>query len=445
MKPLKIYFSIVFSTFLLLWACNKEDTKSFQSEDVLVTRNSTPSVVNGMLSFSTYQDFLDFVDDIKLQEKDSTTVRNAYTLLGIDISAEQTTNITDYPVCRITENGISGFTSARRIEENAINTSLNSGGDAFSIIDDAYLKTALNSNSSVHIGTRIFKFYDNGGVVIVLNNNWTTYDSIKTLSYFSVLSTDKIFVSNQDESDWSSIYNYNLDGTIAGEKANNFGNTFTYSSPLACYVDSNKIQITAVDNGMIRIELLNVKTGTCTWTFSNSSQTLIGNPVTLPCPGDGRVFLEYITESGGRCLASKYFSCKCGEKKRVQKELVRTVNGETWRIQASIWVKSKEVGCEMNYKRKRLGIWLPASNKGVCTDLSGTYKREMTNKSCVDVPGNGIKCLGNGTYPTSISVRIPDVDKIFRESNKLSSGHRVNVKGTWFGFGVNGVPRLILD
>ena len=116
-------------------------------------------------------------------------------------------------------------------------------------------------------------------MVIVLNNNWTTYDSIKTLSYFSVLSTDKIFVSNQDESDWSSIYNYNLDGTIAGEKANNFGNTFTYSSPLACYVDSNKIQITAVDNGMIRIELLNVKTGTCTWTFSNSSQTLSGNPM----------------------------------------------------------------------------------------------------------------------------------------------------------------------
>jgi hypothetical protein len=147
MKPLKIYFSIIFSTFLLLWACNKEDTKSFQSEDVLVTRNSTPSVVNGMLNFSTYQDFLDFVDDLKLQEKDSTTVRNAYTLLGIDISAEQTTNITEYPVCRITENGISGFTSARRIEENAINTSLNSGGDAFSIIDDPYLKTALNNNS----------------------------------------------------------------------------------------------------------------------------------------------------------------------------------------------------------------------------------------------------------------------------------------------------------
>ena len=445
MTTLKIYFSIIFCTFLLLWACNKEDTKSFQSEDVLVTRSSTPGVVNGMLSFSTYQDFLDFVDDLKLQEKDSTTVRNAYTSLGIDINAEQTSNVTDHPVCRITENNISGFTSARRIEENAINASLNSGGDAFSIIDDVYLKTALNNNLSVHIGSRIFKFYDNGGVIIVLNNNWTTYDSIKTLPYFSVLSTDKIFVSNQDESDWSSIYNYNVEGKIVSEKAWNSTGTVILNSPLACFVDSNLIKVTTLNDGNIRIELLNVKTGTCKWTFSNNSQTLIGNPVTLPCPGNGRVFLEYITESGGRCLASKYFSCKCGEKKRVKKELVRTVNGETWRIQASIWVKSKEVGCEMNYKRKRLGIWLPASNKGVCTDLSGTYKREMTNKSCVDVPGNGIKCLGNGTYPTSISVRIPDVDKIFRESNKLSSGHRVNVKGTWFGFGVNGVPRLILD
>ena len=219
MKSLKIYFVLLVSSFVLIWACNKENTLSSSANDSLSIRSSPPSLVNGMLSFSTYQDFVDFVDDLKQQEKDSTTVRNAYTSLGIDINAEQTTNITDYPVCRITENGIDGFTSARRIKEDSINTSLNAGGNAFSVIDDPYLKTALNNNSSVHIGTRIFKFYDNGGVIIVLNNNWTTYDSIKTLPFFSVLSTDKIFVSTQDESDWNSIYNYNLDGTIAGEKA----------------------------------------------------------------------------------------------------------------------------------------------------------------------------------------------------------------------------------
>jgi len=53
--------------------------------------------------------------------------------------------------------------------------------------------------------------------------------------------------------------------------------------------------------------------------------------------------------------------------------------------------------------------------------------------------------MTTSAFPTSISVKIPDVDKIFREPNKLTSCHRLNVNGTWFGFGLNGVPRLILD
>ena len=147
------------------------------------------------------------------------------------------------------------------------------------------------------------------------------------------------------------------------------------------------------------------------------------------------------------CRGTVAFFCNCGEKRTRNDELIRTVNGETWRIQASIWVKSKEVGCEMSYKRKRFGIWLPSSNNGVRTQLFGTYKRELADKSCLDVtvPSSAFTALGNGTFPTSISVKLPDIDKIFREPGKLSSEHRVNVKGTWFGFGVNGVPRLILD
>ena len=63
-------------------------------------------------------------------------------------------------MCRLTENGISGFTSARRIEEDAIIADLNSGGDAFSIIEDVYLKTASNTDMSVHIGTKILIMVD---------------------------------------------------------------------------------------------------------------------------------------------------------------------------------------------------------------------------------------------------------------------------------------------
>ncbi|MCZ2102323.1 MAG: hypothetical protein LC107_12405 [Chitinophagales bacterium] len=128
-----------------------------------------------MLSFASMQDFDDFVEDLKSQEQDSSAVIDAFIALGIDTSVEQTINITDYPVCKLMENSFPGFISARRIEEDAINADLNTGGDAFSIIEDAYLKTALNADMSVHIGTRIFRFFDNGGLVIVLNNDWTAY------------------------------------------------------------------------------------------------------------------------------------------------------------------------------------------------------------------------------------------------------------------------------
>jgi hypothetical protein len=210
--------------------------------------------------------------------------------------------------------------------------------------------------------------------------------------------------------------------------------------------------VTFLDNGQIRFEA-NYPFDLYQWTFSDGS-TATGKVVIKSFTQDGSVNLivsvnDPTSPSGKRiiCQVNIWFTIKsCGEKRTRNRELIRTINGQTWRIQASIWVRSGEVGCEMSYRKKGfLGRWWPASNRGVCTDLSGTYKRELANKSCIDVSANGIECLGNGTFPTSISVKIPDVDKIFREPNMLSSGHRLNVNGTWFGFGLNGVPRLILD
>ncbi len=449
MKKNKFIFSVLLAFTVLILSCSREENQNGNLQQGLQTRTSTPSIINGMLSFLTYQDFQDFVENLKNQEQDSTTVRNAFTALGIDLNVEQTTNITDYPICRLTENGISGFTSARRIEEDAINADLNAGGDAFSIIEDAYLKTALNADMSVHIGTRIFKFFDNGGLAIVHNNNWTIYNNIKNVNYSDLKSSEHIFVSNHDVSEWGDLYNYDANGKISNEKQVTTlnGDINVSESHLVCLLDSNAIKITVIGNGQMRIELVNGNWDTYTWTFSNSTQTLTGNPIIVPCDGNGRVFLSVYKKDGPvyYCQGAKSFFCNCGEKRSRSRELIRTVNGETWRIQALIWVSSGQVGCSMSYRRRRFGIWVPASNRGVCTDLSGTYKRELANKSCIDVSANGIECLGNGTFPTSISVTIPDIDKIFREPNKLTSGHRVNVRGTWFGFGINGVPRLILD
>ncbi|MCC7445567.1 MAG: hypothetical protein IT263_12130, partial [Saprospiraceae bacterium] len=171
MEKNKFIFLVLVGFLVLILSCNKDESQNANLQQTLQTRTSTPSTINGMLSFPTYQDFENYVTNLKNQEQDSTTVRNAFISLGIDLNVEQTTNITDYPVCRLTENEISGFTSARRIEENAINADLNAGGDAFSIIDDVYLKTALDSNMSVHIGSRIFRFFDNDNLIIILNND----------------------------------------------------------------------------------------------------------------------------------------------------------------------------------------------------------------------------------------------------------------------------------
>lgn len=446
MKRNKFIFSALVGFAVLILSCSKDESQNAILHQGLQTRTSTPITINGMLSFPTYQDFENFVSNLKNQEQDSTTVRNAFTTLGIDLNVEQTTNITDYPVCRITENGISGFTSARRIEEDAINADLNAGGDAFSIIEDVYLKTALNSDMSVHIGTRIFKYFDNERLVIVLNNDWNAYNTIKNSTYDQLNSNlQNVLITSTDKTNWSWIYNLNSQGEMISEKEIVVPDV---SAVPGCDLSTSFVK-TTLSNGDIRFQLnLSFTPPIIEWIFSDGT-ILTGNPVTRPCTSSGTVKV-ILRNSDGRiiCISTNvmsYVCDNCGVKRSKPGEIIRTINGETWRIQALIWVSSGQVGCSMSYRRKRLGIWVPASNRGVCTDLSGTYKRELANKSCIDVSANGIECLGNGTFPTSISVTIPDIDKIFREPNKLTSGHRVNVKGTWFGFGINGVPRLILD
>ncbi|MDV7399094.1 hypothetical protein RZS08_47230, partial [Arthrospira platensis SPKY1] len=99
-----------------------------------------------------------------------------------------------------------GYLSMRRSEEDIINESLNSGCDTFSVIIDPYFKTIVNNDNCVHIGSRIFKFYDNGGVAIILNNNWIVYDSIKDMQYEDLQSNEALFITNWDVKNWHPVY-----------------------------------------------------------------------------------------------------------------------------------------------------------------------------------------------------------------------------------------------
>lgn len=179
----------LWATFLIaivilgIYSCAKDDVKNeHNAQFTTENRSALPSVINGMLHFDTYSDFKAYIANLEEMENDSNQVTAAYIQLGVDLTQEFLPNLTDYPVSLRKEQQLSGFTSARKAEETIINNALNSGDDSvFSIVSDPFLKSALNTNFSVHIGTRIFKYYDNDGIVIVLNNDWTRYNQIINL------------------------------------------------------------------------------------------------------------------------------------------------------------------------------------------------------------------------------------------------------------------------
>jgi hypothetical protein len=187
------------------------------------------------------------------------------------------------------------------------------------------------------------------------------------------------------------------------------------------------------------------------WVFSDGT-TSTANPAFKTFTSNGTVTCQAwrVSDNTLACQFTKPVNIKCGDKK--EKSVTHIFNnaggsGQKWKLDCSIWVQSSEVGCKSKYL-KRVGFaWLPANNQGACADISGTYKREVNNpnKICNDITASGSKCLGNGTYPTSVSFTISEVPSVFREPNLLSSGHRIKVNGVWMGPGTGTMPRLFLD
>ena len=454
MNRLKFLFAAFVVAVLTLgvYSCAKDNDRiPTQKDTTLQWRSTMPeiSTINGMLNFGSYQDFESTLDLLKSQEQDTLILKSAYLELGVNLDEDDeiTENLTDYPVCRLFEDNHVGYLSQRRYEENLINEDLNAGGDTWAIIEDPYFKTLVNTYNTVKIGSRIFKYFDNGGVAIILNNNWELYDSLKTTTYETLVSQQDLFVTNWDKKNWTSIYTFTQDNKIDGEKEFDleFEDEEDVQEHPACKLDTNRINIVHLDDGTMRLELLGHGPNNASWSFSNKIETYEGNPVIVPCDGSGRIcvtipvdFWPFI------CVGCKHYECPNSETcalalGRINRELIRTINGQTWRIQASLWLNRGEIGCSNSYRRRRFGIWVPASNDGVRTDVRGTYYR--TN-DCLVTFGSASKSLGKGTYPPSISATFNDIPEI-GVNGGLTSGHTVNVKGTWFGFGIT-VPRLEL-
>ena len=277
MKTFINYFSdLKFLAILLFFvSCNKEDAliKHLNSNDVIKTRSGMPGVINGMLDFSSYQDFENFINDLKVKEQDTLEIKSAFLNLGVDITQEFLPNLTFYPVALYTEQQLAGFTSARKVEENIINSTLNAGGNiATSIIDNAYLKSALNQDNSVHIGSRIFTFYPEGGITIVLNNDWAKYNSIKSLPYNSIQQSHNVFVTSNAYYNIDKIYTVDSLGNLLLEKPYVVDTTI-FASPLFCDF-SDQLVVTQLPDGNVRIDFPHSKPyDIYEWTFEDGTKS----------------------------------------------------------------------------------------------------------------------------------------------------------------------------
>lgn len=440
-----------------IYSCNKDETKNELNDNFTTeNRSALPTVINGMLHFDTYADFEMYVSNLQELENDTNQVKTAYILLGVDLTQEFLPNLTDYPVTLRKEQQLTVFISARKAEETIINNALNSGDDSvFSIVSDPFFKSAINPDNSVHIGTRIFKFFDNERLAIVLNNDWNTYNTIKNSTY-DQLSPNKhnLLITSTDKTNWSWTYNVNGQGDMISEKEIVWPNVPAIPG---CDFSTSFVKTTQ-SNGDIKFQLnLSFTPPIVEWRFSDGT-ILTGNPVTRPCTSSGTVTVILRNSDGYIiCVSTNIMSYECnncGVKKSKDGQETWTNaggSGKRIRIDATIWVKDGEIGCRSkHFGRNIVGIWVPLNlifnTTGVFANIQGSFKREVTQGNCIVVnqpfnekqlpPGN------NATWQNIIS----QPGKNFVDPGKLSSGHRIRLKtgGTFFGFGVDR-PRLILD
>ncbi|MGB4973356.1 MAG: hypothetical protein WBO32_11900 [Cyclobacteriaceae bacterium] len=68
------------------------------------------------------------------------------------------------------------------------------------------------------MGNRIYKYYDNGGVAIVLNNDLTLYDEIKTKKFEELEAAFNLVITDESQDGWGDFFVLDTDGTVISEK-----------------------------------------------------------------------------------------------------------------------------------------------------------------------------------------------------------------------------------
>lgn len=180
-------------TFTLIWTnCSKsnEDIQADKQKNTFASSRENPidpfnttkvRLSQGMLEFDNYRTYKEIYQNLRTISKNPQAEQNAYQELGYVMDLESQSNITDQPILEKFENQFN-YLSARKVEENQFFNFLSQGGNPSnfqgSFLFNDFLKSLLNQNNEVKIGSRIFKFLDEKNVAIILNSD---FDALQTV------------------------------------------------------------------------------------------------------------------------------------------------------------------------------------------------------------------------------------------------------------------------
>ena len=254
--------------FSAIVGCKKENTETNPNlNSASIRSESTLQVERGMLKFSSYKAAHDFVNGLEVKEQNSELMGNAYTQLGVDINAETLPNLTDHPICLLQDQSLS-FISKRKAEEQIINNALNSGQEIFSIISNPYWKTVLNSEGSVLLGNRIYRFFDNNGIVIVLNNDWDTYYAkVQGKSFEQIREDYNLIVTSESSDEWNNYFQLDENSNVVSEKMVNIPRFFFQETVNGRQRVINKSLIETTNSS-----------NTFSWLYSDGTQSIGQSP-----------------------------------------------------------------------------------------------------------------------------------------------------------------------
>ncbi len=225
-KILKFLFTLSIVLFIFN-SCSKDsnilqnrqeiDSKvSFRSEiDPMTTDKVTEE--NGMLSFDTYETFINIYTALKERYADSLYYTSVYNELGYDTLGS---NGNEYhePENVVLEKFESRFSynSLRKVEDDSFLEFLNAGNDpedfVGSFIQDMTYRSLLNSNFEVKIGNYYFKFIDADNLAAVSDGDYSKIESLNGKSIFEINDELNLHIYNISDPSMEEIVNRNTDG-----------------------------------------------------------------------------------------------------------------------------------------------------------------------------------------------------------------------------------------